>query len=62
LKRRDLISHLVTHGCVLERQGAKHEWWANPSTGRSASVPRHREINDFTARAICRQLGILEPG
>ncbi|MGO9601528.1 MAG: hypothetical protein ACLP7Q_26410 [Isosphaeraceae bacterium] len=24
-------------------------------------MPRHREIGDYTARAICHQLGIPEP-
>jgi mRNA interferase HicA len=58
MKRKDLIKHLIESGCELEREGNKHTVFYNPMTNRSATVPRHREINTFTARAICRDLGI----
>jgi mRNA interferase HicA len=58
MKRRDLIRHLEAHGCRFNRDDGKHTVYVNPATRRSASIPRHREINNFTARAICRQLGI----
>ncbi len=29
--------------------------------GRRQKVPRQREVNDYTARRVCRQLGIAEP-
>ena len=61
MKRKDLIRHLRTHGCRLAREGREHSIWENPANGRRSSVPRHREIPDYTARAICRQLGIPEP-
>jgi len=61
VKRRDLISHLSSHGCVLVREGAKHSWWGNPANGRRTAVPRHAEINDILARKICRDLQIPEP-
>lgn len=35
--------------------------FVNPAGPRTSSVPRHREINDFLARKICRDLGIPEP-
>jgi mRNA interferase HicA len=35
--------------------------WFNPANNQQSAVPRHREIKEFTARAICRQLGIPEP-
>lgn len=53
---RDLKAHLRRHGCELVRQGSKHEVWQGPD-GR-ATVPRHREIPQTTARVICAQLGI----
>ncbi|MFQ5812187.1 MAG: type II toxin-antitoxin system HicA family toxin [Anaerolineae bacterium] len=31
------------------------------ATNRRTSVPRHREISDYTARRICKQLGIPLP-
>jgi predicted RNA binding protein YcfA (HicA-like mRNA interferase family) len=61
MKRRDLIRHLETHGCVLLREGAKHSVYVNRQSGKVSTVPRHREINDFLARKICRDLEIPEP-
>ena len=61
MKRRDLIRHLETHGCVLLREGAKHSVYLNRQTGKVSTVLRHREINDFLARKICRDLEIPEP-
>ena len=61
MKRQDLIRHLQRHGCLLLREGRGHSVWVNPANGMQSTVPRHREINDYTARGICRQLGIPEP-
>ena len=61
MKRKDLVKHFRRHGCELLREGRSHSVWVNPTKQQQASVPRHREINDFTARSICRQLGITEP-
>lgn len=33
MKRLDLIRVLEAAGCVLERHGAKHDWYRNPVTG-----------------------------
>ncbi|QTA87086.1 Uncharacterized protein dnm_031140 [Desulfonema magnum] len=30
----------------------------NPETKSSGTVPRHREINNFTVHGICKELGI----
>jgi len=61
MKRPDLLRHLQSHGCLLFREGRGHAVWRNPANNHQSSVPRHREINDYTARAICRQLGVPEP-
>ena len=61
MKRRDLIRHLVDHGCEFIREGGNHSWWGNPATGRRSSVPRHNEISNHLARKICRDLGIPDP-
>lgn len=60
MKRRDLIRHLERHGCVLYREGGSHSVYCNPANNRIATIPRHNEVNDFTARGICRDLGIPE--
>ena len=62
MKRVDLIRHLEKHGCEFFREGGKHSVYVNRAAQRSSSVPRHREINDFLARKICRDLQVPEPG
>jgi len=61
MKRRDLISHLEAHGCEFVREGKEHTLYINRQMKRSTAVPRHREIPEGTARAICRALGIPSP-
>jgi mRNA interferase HicA len=61
MKRIDLVRHLESHGCELLREGAKHTLYVNPSNEQTSAVPRHREVNDFLARKICRDLGIPQP-
>jgi hypothetical protein len=33
----------------------------NRKAGKATAVPRHREINDFLARKIYRDLDVVEP-
>ena len=33
----------------------------NPDNDQTSAIPRHREINAFLARKICRDLGVPEP-
>jgi len=61
MKRRDPIRHLEAHGCVLLREGGTHSVYVNRLTGKVSTVPRHREINDFLARKICRDLEVPDP-
>lgn len=56
MKRRDLIKKLEDIGCLLLRHGGKHDIYQNPKTGLSQPVPRHREINEFLAKKIIRDL------
>jgi mRNA interferase HicA len=60
VKRRDLLRRLRENGCQLVREGAEHSIWENPTNGRRASVPRHREIAEYTALRILHHLGILD--
>ncbi|MGI8911034.1 MAG: type II toxin-antitoxin system HicA family toxin [Rubrobacteraceae bacterium] len=61
MKRRDLLKHLSIHGCVLKREGSKHSIYWDPNTRKRTSVPRHNEVDDATARGICKQLAIPDP-
>jgi mRNA interferase HicA len=61
VKRIDLVRHLERHGCTLFREGGSHSVYLNPKTRKSSTVPRHRELNEFLARKICRDLEIPMP-
>jgi len=57
MKRRDLISDLEKAGCVLIRHGGNHDWYQNQKTKISQPIPRHREIKEYLAKYIIKQLG-----
>lgn len=61
MKRFDLLRHLEQHGCVLFREGGRHSVYVNRTARKSATVPRHREINEFLVRKICKELQIPMP-
>jgi mRNA interferase HicA len=61
VKRVDLIRHLEAHGCRLLREGGSHSVYANPAARKTSTVPRHREVDDFLARKICRDLDVPAP-
>ena len=61
MKRRDLVRHLEAHRCVLMREGANHSVYVNRRAGKVSTVPRHREVNDFLAAKICRDLEVPTP-
>jgi mRNA interferase HicA len=60
MKRRDLLRHLERYGCDLLREGGSHTVYVNRIKGKSSTVPRHHEINDFLARKIRRDLKVPE--
>jgi len=61
VKRSALIKHLRAQGCELLREGGNHSIYVNRKTGKATAVPRHREINDFLARKICRDVEVEGP-
>ena len=61
MKRRDLIRHLEKHNCRLLQEGANRSVYVKREVQKVSTIPRHREINDFLARKICRDLQIPEP-
>ncbi|MFV1980163.1 MAG: type II toxin-antitoxin system HicA family toxin [Rhodothermia bacterium] len=61
MKRRDLIQHLKAAGCEILREGGNHTIYINRSAHRTSAVPRHREINDFLAKKICKDLEVEAP-
>ena len=61
MKRVDLIRHLEAQGCRQLREGGNHTLYVNRAVRKISTVPRHREINDFLARKICRDLDVAKP-
>jgi len=61
MKRLDLIRHLEKSGCVLLREGGNHSVYVNRAARKASTIPRHREINEFLTRKICRDLEIRQP-
>jgi mRNA interferase HicA len=55
MKRRDLENRLHSLGWRLVRHGARHDVWSNGE--RELVVPRHNEINEYTAKAIIKEAG-----
>jgi predicted RNA binding protein YcfA (HicA-like mRNA interferase family) len=58
MKRKELIKWLLVHGCVFEREGKAHSVFYNPKSNSLTTIPRHNEINTFTARNACKSLDI----
>ena len=61
MKRLDLIRRIEDDGAVFVRHGADHDWYRNVITGAMQPVPRHREVNENTARGIIRKLSTPRP-
>ena len=62
MKRADLVRHLEAHGSQLLREGSNHTVYVNRAARRTSTVPRHREINDYLAQKICKDLDVRQPG
>ena len=56
MKHLDLIRRIEDDGAVFVRHGSDHDWYRNVITGVLQPVPRHREVNENTARGIIRKL------
>jgi len=52
MKRRDLEKKLRSMGWILIRHGGRHDVWSDGN--REIAVPRHNEINEYTAKAILK--------
>jgi len=50
MKRKDLEKVLRNRGWELARHGSKHDIWTDGIL--EVAVPRHREINEYTAKAL----------
>jgi len=57
MNRQKLEKILSKHGCFLLREGSKHSVFFNPKNNKTTTVPRHKEIDDFLAKKILKDLG-----
>lgn len=57
MKRRDLIKKLEAAGYKLDRDG-DHSIYEKEGS-RPVQVPKHRELNENTAKAILKAAGLL---
>ena len=57
MKRRDLVKLLSQAGFKLARDDGDHSIYKKTGS-RSVQVPRHRELNELTAKAILKAAGV----
>lgn len=57
MKRRDLIKILEANGFSLVRDNGEHSIYKAPNK-RIVQVPRHRELNENTAKQILKDAGL----
>ena len=58
MKRHELIKYLEKYHCQILREGGKHTVYYNLLTGKTSTIPRHQEINNFLAQKICKDLEV----
>ena len=58
MKRRDLVKKLEAAGYKESRNDGAHAIYEKQGS-RSVQVPNHREINDYTAKAILKAAGLI---
>ncbi len=60
MKVSELIKELKNAGCYKHLEGANHERWFSPKTGKFFSVPRHysKELNKKTEMSIRKDAGL----
>jgi predicted RNA binding protein YcfA (HicA-like mRNA interferase family) len=58
MKRKELLSKLKKEGWEITN-GAKHDMAKHPNKpGIKIPIPRHTEINEYTANQILKEAGI----
>ena len=53
MKKRELEKKLMLMGWHFDRHGRKHDIWI--CNEREIAIPRHNEINEYTAKAIIKE-------
>lgn len=58
VKRRDLLKNLKKKGIQINEHGGRHAKLTNPTNNQTAPLPRHKEMDTYTAGEIYKQLGL----
>ncbi len=61
MNRNKLERYLKSCGCVFQQRGGEHDIWCKPDEQRTSAIPRHREVNTFTMKSICKDLNVPPP-
>ena len=56
MKRDKLLEKIKETGAVFVRHGKKHDIYENPRTHEYTQIPRHPDINEYTAKGILKKL------
>ena len=56
MKRLELLQKLDEIGVKFVRHGKKHDVYVQPKTNKESAVPRHTDIDEFTAKSILKKL------
>jgi hypothetical protein len=56
MKRGKLLEKITELGAVFLRHGKKHDIYENPRTHELTQVPRHPDINEYTANGIIKKM------
>ncbi|MBR1853418.1 MAG: type II toxin-antitoxin system HicA family toxin [Lachnospiraceae bacterium] len=61
MKGSEIVKKIKKVGCYKIREGANHEIWYSPVTGRTFTVPRHysHEVKTGTANSILQDAGVI---
>jgi nucleoid DNA-binding protein len=56
MKKEKLLEKISESGAIFVRHGRKHDIYENPRTHEYVHIPRHSDINEYTAREILKKL------
>jgi len=56
VKRDKVLEKIKEYGAIFVRHGKKHDIYENPRTNEYTQVPRHQDINEYTARDIFKKM------
>ena len=55
MKREKLLEKINEYGVIFIRHGKKHDIYENSRTHNYIQIPRHPDINEYTAKEIIKK-------